>query len=69
MVRTFERRCDTQICTKFLGWNVTSGSLRCEACSIGKAKQKNAPKLTASADAGAKDKSVMNIDMSTVKAP
>ena len=59
----------TRKSAKFLGWNVTSGTLRCEACSAGKAKQKNVPKLTASTNPGTKDKLVMNVDMSTVKAP
>ena len=48
---------------------MTSGTLRCEACSIGKAKQKNVPKVTTSTDLGTKDKLVVNIDISTVKAP
>ena len=47
----------------------TSGTLKCEPCSIGKAKQRNVSKTTVSADVGAKDKLFMNLDVSTTKAP
>ena len=59
---------DTRKTAKQLGWKLVPGSILCEACSAGKAKQKNVPKKTSPKATGSKDELEMHLDISTVKA-